>query len=315
MPRVALRGSARLACARPAVGGRSRSSHYLQPVACAHLTPRSAPPSKTPDVRSLGDRSAPARTCTTWIVSEALPSASCIDPPHEASRCADRSSASSHAGQRPAGSLVGPAAAAVSRALARLWSFLPLPGLVVPRESRGEENTRKSQPHECASPFYWTSCVDRRGSRTLHDGGLRRLRPHPYRTPPLECKALAPCGGLPPPPPLAPHARRRSATPARANASPRTGRVWFRCSSSVVWSRVRAPACDDAPGRFDRTACKCASAVLRSSLNTLRGDARSTVSASVTGQRHARGSSVSKNKQSEQQRTRTTVTLGTEKTQ
>ena len=40
------RGSARLACARPAFGGRSRSSHYLQAMAGAHLTPRSAPPSK-----------------------------------------------------------------------------------------------------------------------------------------------------------------------------------------------------------------------------------------------------------------------------
>ncbi len=71
---------------------------------------------------------------------EALASASCIDPSRKASRCADRSSGeASRAGQQPAGLLVGPAAAAVARALARLWSFLPLPGLTVPREGRGNE--------------------------------------------------------------------------------------------------------------------------------------------------------------------------------
>lgn len=77
---------------------------------------------------------------------------SCIDPPHKASRCADRSSGeASRAGQRPAGSLVGPAAAAVARALARLRSFLPLPCLTVPRKA-GAEIRPHTSPHKAHAP-------------------------------------------------------------------------------------------------------------------------------------------------------------------
>jgi hypothetical protein len=66
LPADLLLGAARhlLARARPSAR-RSRSSHYLHPMACAHLTPRSFRSPKTADVHSLVDRSAPARTCTT----------------------------------------------------------------------------------------------------------------------------------------------------------------------------------------------------------------------------------------------------------
>ena len=82
-----------------------------------------------------------------------IASTSCIDPTHKASRCADRSSGeASRAGQRPAGSLVGPAAAAVARALARLRSFLPLPCLTVPRRAGAEIRPRTSPLEEAHAP-------------------------------------------------------------------------------------------------------------------------------------------------------------------
>ena len=70
-----------------------------------------------------------------------IASTSCIDPPR---RQGIAPSLLGHLAPRAATPAVvaqGPAAAAVTRALARLWSFLPLPALVVPRKAGAKKCT------------------------------------------------------------------------------------------------------------------------------------------------------------------------------
>lgn len=153
LPADLLLGAARplLARARPSAR-RSRSSHYLQPLACAHLSPRSAPPSMTPDVRSLVDRSAPARTCTTRPRRKADRVHVVHRPDAQGKKM--RRSLLGRSLARPAAAFQaaeGGAAAAVARALARLRSFLPLPCLTVPRRA-GAEIRPHTSPHKAHAP-------------------------------------------------------------------------------------------------------------------------------------------------------------------
>ena len=112
--------SAALVCARPAVGSPFAIVTPLAPMAVAHLTPRSAPPSKTPDVRSLVDRSATPRTCTTRPAARRCRPRRASSPPHRQgiAPIAPRSKPRTQGGplkKRPQ----GPGAAAVARALVR----------------------------------------------------------------------------------------------------------------------------------------------------------------------------------------------------
>ena len=84
MPRHLLGASAALVCARPAFGSPFAIVTPLAPMGVAHLTPRSAPPSavRRTDVRSLVDRSATPRTCTTRPAARRCRPHRASSPPH-----------------------------------------------------------------------------------------------------------------------------------------------------------------------------------------------------------------------------------------
>lgn len=128
----ARRGSARLACARPAVGVRSlRHAPCIHGLLLASLRGRLGPLDADP--RSLVDRPAQPRTCTTRPRRKADRVHVVHRPDAQGKGSRRRSSACLAPWPATRWVAEGPAAAAVARALARLRSFLALPGLVVPR--------------------------------------------------------------------------------------------------------------------------------------------------------------------------------------
>lgn len=133
-----------LARARPSARRSLRHAPCI-PRAAARLPPRSLPP------LSIGQHS-PTRASRGCPRTEPPRPRHALIPRTGKARAVAPRSKPRGAGQRPAGSLKGPAAAAVSRALARLWSYLPLPVLAVPRRAGAEIRPRTSPLEEAHAP-------------------------------------------------------------------------------------------------------------------------------------------------------------------
>ena len=151
LPRVALRGSARLACARPAFVGRSlRHAPCIHGLLLASLRARSA----TEDVGcSLPCRSASNRPAHAPRGRAAKPiaSTSCIDPTHRQGIAPSLLGLLAALASNPLGCLK----ASGGRRIARTGPSLVVPpatGPPVPRESRGR-NTMRS-PGEVGAPVH-----------------------------------------------------------------------------------------------------------------------------------------------------------------